>query len=64
MEQPDARIVWHHVGGNHLHRGHKRDVGSHLADDHGVSMPVRRMKVEVIDPAEKIPADVLSLYAW
>ncbi len=60
VKQPRPDIVWHHIRSDHLHGPHEDDVGAHLASKDGVSVPMRRMEVEVVRRTEHVPAHVLT----
>jgi hypothetical protein len=49
MKKPCFRVVRNHISRDHLHRRHGGNVGSHLIDQDGVSIRMRRLKVEVVN---------------
>ncbi len=59
MIEPDAYRVGYHVGGDHLRGDNGQHIGALAADQDGVAVPVRRVRVVEVAESGHVPAHVI-----
>lgn len=61
VKHSDAGVIRLHVRDDRLQRAERRQVEALAIDDHRVSVPMRRVEIEVSGRGKRVPADALSL---
>src|ERR1039457_410171 len=60
MIEPDAGRVGHHVSGDHLRGCYGQDIGALTRNQHGVSVPMRRVRVVEVAERGYVPANAIA----
>ncbi len=58
--EPDARGIGDHIGGDHLRRGNYEHISALPGNEHGVAVPVRRVRVVEIAEGGDVPAHMVA----